>query len=250
MLNEGFKSESSIPMQRHFLYSGKQQTPPGSMVARSWAHLPQSQAERQQCWDVFTNKLSYWLPSHTLCVAASTELSCCYLEPTAKLQQMQLKYTKLVLSGRSAWCNYPRGATQYWNAMKQPLYWGMSCSAGFGAIALHETFSTTSLFHFHTKASCQKAEEKLLFATQRRVVDKKETPFSKAGGRVPWVHCKPKMFALAPSPQKDWADFHVITHLLVLLCRLRFSRLEHKRLQSGILLLGRCCGSSQADIVP
>lgn len=152
-------------MERHFLYRRKQQTPPGLMVARCWAHLPRSDAERQQCWDVFTNKLSCWLPSHTSCVTASTELSWCYLEPIAKSQQMQLKYTKLVLLCRSAWCNYPRGATQYWSAMKQLLYWGMGCTAGFGATALHETFSKVSLFHFHTKASCQEGEEKLLIAT-------------------------------------------------------------------------------------
>lgn len=168
MLNEGLKSKSSIPKQRHFLYRRKQQTPPGSMVASSWARLSQSDAKRQQCWDVFTNKLSYWLPSHTSCVTASTELSCCCLDPIAKLQQMQLKYTKFVLSCRSAWCNYPRGATQYWSATKQHLCWGVGCTAGFGAFALHETFSTPSLFHFHTKASCQEGEEKLLFATQRR----------------------------------------------------------------------------------
>lgn len=224
------------------------------MVARSWARLPQSNAERQQCWDVFTNKLSHWLPSLTSCVTASTELPWCYLDPVAKLQQMQLKYTKLVLSCRSAWYNYPRGATQYWSAMEQPLYWAVGCTAGFGAIALHETFSTPSLFHFHTKASCQEGEEKPLFATRRRSSWYEGDTILKAGGRVPWVHCETKISALTPSPQKNWADFHVITHSLVsrklLLCRLRFSHLEHKRLQSAAWLLGRCCGSSQAHIVP
>lgn len=117
MLNEGFKSKSSIHCRGVFCTEN-------SVVARSWAHSAQSNAERQQGWDVFTNKLSCWLPSHTSCVTASTELSCCYWQPMAKLQQMQLNYTKLVLLCRGAWCNDPRGATQYWSAMKQLLCWG------------------------------------------------------------------------------------------------------------------------------
>lgn len=182
MLNEGLKSESSIPMQRHFLYRRKQQTPPGSMVASSWARSPHSDAKRQQCWDVFTNKWSYWLPSHTLCVTASTELSCCYLDPIAKLQQMQLKYTKLVLLCRSAWCNYPRGATQYWSATKQYLCWGVGCTTGFGAIALHETFSTPSLFHFHTKAGCQEGETTLCHTEEKQLMWRVHlSPRQKAG---------------------------------------------------------------------
>lgn len=185
------------------------------MVARSWAHLPQSDAERQQCWDVFTNKLSYWLPSCTLCATASTELPCSYLEPIAKLQQMQLKYTKSVLLCRSAWCNHPRGATQCWSAMKQHLYWGLGCTAGFGATALHETFSTTSLFHFHTKASCQEGEKKLLFATHKESQLIRSHHFSRQEVESPWAHCKLKIFALTPSLKKDWADFHTITHSLV-----------------------------------
>lgn len=254
MLNEGFKSKIIYSNAETFSVQKEQQTPPGSMVAGSWAHLPQSDAERQ-CWDVFRHKQSSWLPSRTSCVTASTELSCCYLEPIAKLQQMQLKYTKLVLLCRSAWCNHPRGAAQYWSAMKQPLCWGVGCTAGFGATALHETFSTGSLFHFHTKASCQEGEDKLLFATQGRAVDKKKTPFSKAGGGVPLGSLQTQDLCTLSFPTKGLSRLscdHSFSgeQEIFAIYRLRSSHLQHQRLQSAVLLLGRCCGSSQADIVP
>lgn len=79
---------------------------------------------------------------------------------------------------------------------------------------------------------------------------------SMAGGRprLPWVNWKPKIDALALSPQKDWADFHTmiiysLVSIKLLLCRLRLSHLDHKRFQSAVLLLGKSCGSSHLHIV-
>lgn len=119
------------------------------------------------------------------------------------------------------------------------------------------TFQLTKFIsHPHKSQLTERRAETALRHTEKMVVDMKGTPLSTAGGRpkLPRVHWKLKIYALALSPQKDWADFHtMITYSLVsrklLLCRLRLSHLEHKRLQSAVLLLERSCSSSQAHIV-
>lgn len=52
-------------------------------------------------------------------------------------------------------------------------------------------------FTFTQKPAVRKERRNYSLPHREEVVDVKGTPFSEAGGRVPWVHCKPKIFALA-----------------------------------------------------
>lgn len=181
-----------------------------SVVARSWAHSPQSNAERQQGWNVFTNKLSCWLPSHTSCVTASTELSCCYLQPMAKLQQMQLKYTKLVPLCRGAWCNDPRGATQYWSAMKQLLCRGRAALQDLEPLHCMKPSAQRVYYTFTQKPAVRKERRNYSLPRRGECLIRRghHSPRQEAEPPGLTANCKP--FALTPSPQKDWTDFHGI----------------------------------------
>lgn len=121
------------------------------------------------------------LSSHMLSTTASRELFCHYLEQIAKLQQIQLWYTKPALSYSSDWCGCSTGATQYWSSRKHCTYYGVGYTAEeSGAVALRETqhFNTPSLFCIHTEASWQGGEQTVLCHTEETVV---ATKFSKAG---------------------------------------------------------------------